>query len=180
MISQRIQWVMAVALMCVLAGPAVAARGGRGPIDDASFDLKSGARLATTDSDNGERIHVRFEGEGQAEISTDGVSLTLGTLTQVDGGRTLTVTPDGDFTRRGRSRVFVGHGTATVDNDGVTTTFEDVRIVVKFRGRGNRLRLIGKFRGKNGPRAEEGLPSRPDVLHGRFRGQRVVAEPDPA
>ena len=180
MISQRIQWVAAVALTCVLAVPAVAARGGARPIEDASFDLKSSARLATTNPENDERIHVRFAGEGQGEVSADGVSLTLGTLTQTDGDSTLTVTPDGDFNRRGRSRVFVGHGTATVDIDGVTTTFEDVRIIVKIRGRGDRLRLIGKFRGKNGPQVVDGVDVPPDVLHGRFRGQRVVVEPDPS
>ncbi len=176
MIRTRIHWVMAAALMFVVAGPAQAARRDRNALDTASFDLRSNAALATSDPDTGERLHVRFAGEGQAQASAGGVTLTLGTLTQVDGGRTLVVTPSGALVRRGRSRVFVGRGTATVDDNGAATTIEKVRIVVKFRGRGDRLRLIGKFHGKNGPLTEAGVEAPPVVLRGRFRGQRVVAE----
>lgn len=177
MVSHSIKWVLAVAVTCCMALPVLAAPGRGNTIPSASFDLKSGARLATTDSDNGDRIHVRFTGEGSAEVGAGGVSIELGTLTQVNGDRTVTVTPTGDFRRRGRSRVFVGWGTATVDLDGVVTSFEKVRIMVKLRGHGDRLRLIGKFRGKNGPHTVDGHRAPPDILRGGFRGQRVVAQP---
>jgi hypothetical protein len=52
--------------------------------------------------------------------------------------------------------------------------------VVKFRGKGHRLSLIGKFGGKAGAAADTDSQRPPAVLHGRFRGQRVAPEPDPA
>ena len=177
MVNQSIKWVLAVALTFCVAAPVLASPSKGNTIPVASFELKSGARLATTDSDNGDRIHVRFAGEGSGEVSMDGVSIELDTLTQVDGDRTLTVTPVGEFKRRGRSRVFVGWGTATVELDDEVTSFERVRIMVKLRGRGDRLRMIGKFRGKNGPHTADGLKTPPDILHGVFRGQRVVVQP---
>jgi hypothetical protein len=174
MVSQRIQWMMAVA--CLLAGPVVSTQAEGDSTRSTSFDLKTGARLATTDTGDGERVYTRFAGEGQAQLSADGLSMTLDTLTQRDGDGTVTVTLDGDLTRRGRYRVFVGHGSATVETDGVTTTFDDVRVVVRFRGQGKRLRMIGQFRGRSGPSADADTDSLPDVLQGRIRGQRVSQE----
>jgi hypothetical protein len=179
-IIQRIQWLAAVALTCVLAGPVLSAQGAEHPIDGAVFNLRSGAGIATFNPDSDQRIHARFAGKGKAKLSADGVRLALGPMTQVHGDRTLTVTPVGPLTRRGQSRVFVGHGMAQVGNAGEGLTFERVRIVIKLRGHGERLRMIGKFRGKNGPRVDEGLQGRPAVLYGRFHGQRVVPEPSPA
>ncbi len=51
------------------------------------------------------------------------------------------------------------------------------RSMVKLRGKGKHLRMIGKFRGKNGPHTADGHKAPPDILHGAFRGQRVRVEP---
>lgn len=177
MVRQRIQWLMVLVLLCLVAGTAWAEADK--PAREAVFDLRTGARVATTDAQSGERTHARFRGEGDGAISSDGVSLSLGVLTQVQGDSTLTITPNGDFERRGRSRVFIGTGSAVVDRDGELTEFANVRIIVKLRGKGARLRMIGKVKGVNridGGDADEQTP--PDVLHGVFRGQRVAVEPE--
>ena len=175
MFKKRIQWMAVLAVTCLLAGPAWAAQGKGNPLSDASFDLNSAARLATSDDDG--RTHVRFAGEGTAEVNADGVSLALGVLTQTDGDRTLTITPDGEFKRLGRSRNFVGHGSAVVDLNGELTEFANVRIMVKLRGAGDRMRMIGKVRGKNGPHTDADNQTPPDILNAVFRGQRVADEP---
>jgi hypothetical protein len=175
--KKRIQWLAVLAVTCLLAGPALAAQGKGNPLGDASFDLNTAARLATSDDDG--RTHVRFVGDGTASVSADGVSLELGVFTQTDGDRTLTVTPDGEFKRLGRSRNFIGNGSAVVDLNGELTEFANVRIMVKLRGAGDRMRMIGKIRGKNGPHADTDSQTPPDILNAVFRGQRVVEEPAP-
>ncbi len=176
MTKQSIQWLTVLALVCLVAGPAWAESSDK-KSREAAFDLRTGARVASSDADSGERTHVRFKGEGAGKVSSDGVSLELGVLTQVEGDSTLTITPNGDFTRRGRSRVFMGTGSAVVDNNGELTEFDNVRIMVKLRGKGARLRMIGKVKGVNragGGDADAQAPA--DVLHGVFRGQRVKNE----
>lgn len=176
MVSKRIQGLMVLVLTCLVAAPAWAQDDTQSR--EAAFDLRTGARVATTDADTGERAHARFKGEGGGTISSEGVSLELGVLTQVDGDSTLTITPNGDFERRGRSRVFIGTGSAVVDRDGEQIEFANVRIMVKLRGKGARLRMIGKVKGVN--RIDDGdavEPTPPDVLHGVFRGQRVAVDP---
>ena len=177
MIKQSVQWLTALMMVCLMVAPASAA-GKNKQLSEASFDLRSSARLATTDAGSGERTRVRFAGEGSGAVSADGVSLELGVLTQVEGDRALTITPNGDFVRRGRSRVFMGTGSAVVDNDGELTEFSNVRIMVKLRGKGERLRLIGKVKGVNQATADDDTPLPADVLHGTFRGQRVENEPE--
>lgn len=172
MIKQRIRWVAALALACVLAVPALASAEAPG----ATFGLKTGAGVASPD-DEGGREHTQFRGDGQAQISADGASLTLSAMTQVEGDGTMTVTPNGDLQRQGRSRVFLGLGTATVEVDGETTTFENVRIAVSVRGHGVRTRLIGKFHGRTGPVVQDGGGTPPDVLRGVIRGRPVADEP---
>ena len=175
MVRQRIQGLMVLVLMCLVAGPAWAEDGDQAR--EAAFELRTGARVATTDADTGDRTHARFRGEGDGTFSSDGVSLELGVLTQVEGDSTLTITPNGDFERRGRSRVFIGTGSAVIDRDGEQIEFANVRIMVKLRGKGARLRMIGKVKGVN--RIDDGdadAPTPADVLHGVFRGQRVAAE----
>jgi len=163
-------------LMGALALPALAGSNKGQPMPNAAFDLQTKGRLTTNVGEDNDRSHLRFAGEGSAEANADGVGLTLGEMTQVEGGRIVTVTPEGEFTRRGRSRVFVGMGSATVDDNGEVTTFTEVRIMVKLQGRGDRLRLTGKFRGKNGPQAHEGIDAPPEILRGVIRGQRVLED----
>lgn len=178
MIKHRIQWLTVLALVCLVGGP-VLAEDTEKKSREATFELRTGARFASTDTDSDERTHVRFKGEGGSTINSDGVSLGLGELTQVEGDSTLTITPNNDFQRRGRSRVFMGTGSAVVDNGGELTEFDNVRIMVKLRGKGARLRMIGKVKGVNRDDdvdADNAAP--PDVLHGVFRGQRVESEPE--
>ena len=176
--KRSIQWLTVVAVLCLMAAPIWAAGKGN-PQREVNFDLRTGARLASSDADSGERTHVRFKGEGGSTINSDGVSLELGELTQVEGDSTLTITPNNDFKRRGRSRVFMGTGSAVVDNDGELTEFSNVRIMVKLRGKGARLRLIGKVKGVNRSDADDAdAQTPPDVLHGVIRGQRVENEPE--
>ena len=161
--------------MLLLFSPVAAAQAGSPPDPAAAFDLNTVTRVTTTD--DGTRTHLRLTGQGSATANASGIDLDLGVLTQADGDTTLTVTPKGDFKRRGKSRVFVGSATAVVESNGAATTFDRVRLVVKFRGKGERLRLIGVIRAKAGPGSDGGGPVPPALLNGKFRGQRIAVDP---
>ncbi|GAB4108013.1 MAG: hypothetical protein Kow00105_13410 [Phycisphaeraceae bacterium] len=178
MIRHKVQWLVAWGLVCLLAVPALAAEGDR-PERAKVFDVRTGAVITSPDGEGG-RDHERFRGRGRAVIKADGAILELGVLQQRQGDGTLTVTPDGDLKRRGKSRVFVGKGTATAEVDGVTTTYP-VRIVVTLRGKGDRLRLAGKFVGRSGPTpATDVNVVPPSVLRGVIHGRpEKSAEPTP-
>ncbi len=169
----RIRGWMVVLAACLIASPALAQDSAPASVP---FKVKSGAMYATTDVESGERLRVRFKGEGGADVNREAVSLVLEELTQVDGDRTVTVTADGDLERKGRARVYFGTGTATVTGADGDVTFERVRIVVSLRGKGHRLRMLGKYRGIEEvvtAEDEDGVP--PDVLRGVIRGRRVKA-----
>lgn len=159
---------LVVLTACLMASPALAQDDT--PPPGVSFKVNSGAVYATTDTDAGGRLRVRFRGEGQADLTRASATLALEELTQVNGSSTLTVTADGDLTRPGRARVYVGTGTATVTQADGDVTFEQVRIVISLRGRGHRLRLIGKYVGVE-PVDTADTP--PDVLRGVIRGRPI-------
>lgn len=169
------KWLAAVALACMIAGPA-AAQAADDPPPSVAFGLRSNAVYATRGDDGG-RLRVRFRGEGQADLTRASAALTLEELTQVDGGGTLVVTPDGDLTRVGRARVYAGTGTAQVNHADGTTTFQRVRIVVGLRGHGKRVRLIGKYVARTGvDAADSDTPTPPDILRGVVRGRPILVE----
>ena len=173
---QRFRW-LSVLAVCLLAMPVMAQDGEAS--SGVPFKVKSGAVYART-ADDGGRLRVRFKGEGEAEANRAAVSLALEALTQVDGDRVLTVTPDCDLERRGRGRVYFGTGTATVTGADGDVTFEKVNIVVRLRGKGARLRMIGKFRGIEAVEVDDADAVPPDVLRGVIRGHRVAPQPSEA
>lgn len=178
MSRRRMGWVAAAAVACLIAGPAMA-QSDDAALPGVSFNVRSGAVYATTDADDGSRLRVRFKGEGTADADRAAVSLALEELTQVDGDRTLTVTPDGDLKRISRrARVYAGTGTATVTGDDGDVTFEKVHIVVSVRGYGHRLRMIGKYRGIERPVTDSDVAVRADVLRGVVRGRPVPVATD--
>ncbi len=172
MTRQRWRWISAAALCCLLGAP-VMAQSSDDSTTSVPFAVKSGAVYATSNVEDGGRLRVRFLGEGEADVSRTAVSLSLEELTQVNGDRTLSVTPDGDLERVGRARLFAGTGTATVTDANGDVTFEKVGIVVSLRGYGNRLKMIGKFRAKEVD-SSGALP--PDILRGVVRGRPVPVD----
>lgn len=170
---------LAAALAVGLSGVSAMAQDSGEPAS-VSFDLRTSARVVSRAVGQGPDTLAAFVGEGSADATRRSVDVSLDQLSQREGEGTLDVTPSGPMKRLRRSRVFVGRGTASATIGDEQTDFEKVRFAARVRGGGERVRLLGKFNGREAgdvaAESDSDVAVPLTVLNGRFRGQLAPAE----
>ena len=169
---------LVVALAAGLSGAPVLAQDSGGGVPAAHFQLRTSARVLTHAIGQGPVRLVAFAGGGKAEATRRNIRLSAGQLSQRNGDGTLDLAPSGPLKRLRHSRVYLGRGTASATIGDEQIGFDHVRVAAHIRGRGDRVRLLGKFYGRDGGGADVQAAGPRSVLYGRFRGQLV--HPDPA
>ncbi len=172
-----------MALTAGLSGASAMAQDGGGEVASVRFQLRTSARVVERVAGADATRLAAFSGGGHAAATRRAIALSAGQLSQIDGDGTLDLAPSGPLKRLRRSRVYVGRGSGTATVGDREIGFERVRIAAHIRGRGDRVRLLGKFHGVgdedvNTAGADSDLVATRTVLNGRFRGR--IAPPEPA
>jgi hypothetical protein len=170
-----------IALTAGLSGASAMAQDGGGEVPSAHFQLRTSARVVVRAEGERPKVVAAFAGGGRAVATRRNIVLNSGQLSQRDGDGTLDLAPSGPLKKLRRSRVYIGRGTASASIGERQAGFDRMRIAAHIRGSGDRLRLLGKFHGRqnvvaDGDTATEAV--RPKVvLNGRFRGQLAPSAP---